>query len=107
MQAAVGGGHARDLNSLMASEPTLSSLALLAASSSAQDPGPADARGDGEGGGQPGTKEQARRHFIRTLHKAIDQSDIVVLVLDARDPEGCRSQLVEEEVTRGEESGVE
>ena len=38
-----------------------------------------------------------RKHYIRTLHKVIDESDIVILVLDARDPEGCRSKLVEEE----------
>jgi nuclear GTP-binding protein len=44
----------------------------------------------------------ARRHYIRTLYKVIDQSDVVVLVLDARDPEGCRSRLVEEEVRRRE-----
>src|ERR1700761_8646994 len=43
-----------------------------------------------------------RRHYIRTLYKVIDQSDVVILVLDARDPEGCRSRLVEEEVRRRE-----
>jgi ribosome biogenesis GTPase A len=46
----------------------------------------------------------ARKHFIRTLHKLIDQSDLVLLVLDARDPNGCRSRLVEEEVRRREET---
>jgi nuclear GTP-binding protein len=51
------------------------------------------------------TKEQMRRHYLRTLHKVIDQSDIVILVLDARDPEGCRSRLVEEEVRRRESEG--
>ena len=50
-------------------------------------------------------KEQTRRHYIRTLHKVIDQSDIVILVLDARDPEGCRSRIVEEEVRRREGEG--
>jgi ribosome biogenesis GTPase A len=30
------------------------------------------------------------------LHKVIDEFDVVLLVLDARDPAGCRSQLVEE-----------
>jgi predicted GTPase len=51
------------------------------------------------------TKEQIRRHYIRALHKVIDESDIVMLVLDARDPEGCRSKLVEEEVRRRESEG--
>ena len=51
------------------------------------------------------TKEQLRRHHIRTLHKVMDESDVVLLVLDARDPEGCRSRLVEEEVRRRESEG--
>jgi hypothetical protein len=51
------------------------------------------------------TKEQVRRHYVRTLHKVIDESDIIILVLDARDPEGCRSRLVEEEVRRRESEG--
>ena len=46
-----------------------------------------------------------KRQFIRTLHKVIDQSDLVLLVLDARDPEGCRSKLVEDEVRRRESDG--
>ena len=37
------------------------------------------------------TKEQVQRHYVRALHKVINESDIVTLVLDARDPEGCRS----------------
>jgi nuclear GTP-binding protein len=81
----------------MASEPTLSSLALLASTSQATDSEPS--------GPQQKTKEQVRRHYVRTLHKVIDQSDIVILVLDARDPEGCRSRLVEEEVRRRESEG--
>ena len=51
------------------------------------------------------TTEQMRRHYVRALHKVIDESDIVILVLDARDPEGCRSRLVEEEVRRRESEG--
>jgi nuclear GTP-binding protein len=35
----------------------------------------------------------------------IDESDVVLLVLDARDPEGCRSRLVEEAVRRREADG--
>ena len=91
----------------MASEPTLSSLAALAATT-------ADSVADGFGvpddfdtviSAQGKTKEQLRRHYIRSLHKVIDESDVVVLVLDARDPEGCRSRLVEEEVRRREHEG--
>lgn len=88
----------------MASEPTLSSLAALAETSAAViDEGfsadPSSSRA------APKTKEQLRRHYIRALHKVIDESDIVILVLDARDPEGCRSRLVEEEVRRRESEG--
>ncbi|RPD55362.1 P-loop containing nucleoside triphosphate hydrolase protein [Lentinus tigrinus ALCF2SS1-7] len=88
----------------MASEPTLSTLAALAASSSGVDDeaytaDPTSSRG------APKTKEQLRRHYIRALHKVIDESDIIILVLDARDPEGCRSRLVEEEVRRREGEG--
>ena len=93
--------HGTDPDTFMASEPTLSSLALLASSSTSTSHA-APTESDGP---VTQTKEQARRHYIRTLHKVIDQSDVVVLVLDARDPEGCRSRLVEEEVRRRENEG--
>ena len=51
------------------------------------------------------TKEQARGHYVQALRQVIDESDVVLLVLDARDPEGCRSRLVEEEVRRRESEG--
>lgn len=94
--------HNGDPDSTMASEPTLSSLAVQAAqalsSSLQEDPFSSST--------QPGkTREQMRKYYLRTLHKVIDQSDIVILVLDARDPEGCRSRLVEEEVRRREVEG--
>lgn len=87
----------------MASEPTLSTLAQLAAAAASvqkiedlsSSPSPSSSK----------TKEQIRRHYLRTLHKVIDESDIIILVLDARDPEGCRSRLVEEEVRRREMEG--
>ncbi|KAH7922290.1 P-loop containing nucleoside triphosphate hydrolase protein [Leucogyrophana mollusca] len=86
---------------MMASEPTLSSLAMLASSSEVQDlADPSSSSGPSQK-----TKEQIRKHYVRTLHKVIDESDIVILVLDARDPEGCRSRLVEEEVRRRESEG--
>ncbi|TFK91735.1 P-loop containing nucleoside triphosphate hydrolase protein [Polyporus arcularius HHB13444] len=92
-----------DPDAQMASEPTLSSLAALAASTAGADDDtyndPSSSRA------APKTKEQLRRHYIRALHKVIDESDIIILVLDARDPEGCRSRLVEEEVRRREGEG--
>ncbi|KAF9650422.1 P-loop containing nucleoside triphosphate hydrolase protein [Thelephora ganbajun] len=86
----------------MASEPTISSLAeLTGTSASVEDeidpPSSADVRQK--------TKEQARRHYVRMLRRVIDESDIILLVMDARDPEGCRSRLVEEEVRRRESEG--
>jgi nuclear GTP-binding protein len=83
----------------MASEPTLSSLAMLAFA--------VDQSGSSPDALSPAQKttEQVRRHYVRALHKVIDESDIIILVLDARDPEGCRSRLVEEEVRRRESEG--
>jgi nuclear GTP-binding protein len=51
------------------------------------------------------TREQMRKYYLKALHKVVDDSDIIILVLDARDPEGCRSRLVEEEVRRREGEG--
>ena len=94
----------RDPDAPMASEPTLSSLAELVEQSEAAE------RMYGELQGDPSSSADAykvhlRRQYIRTLHKVIEESDIVILVLDARDPEGCRSRLVEEEVRRREHEG--
>ncbi|KAG1824565.1 P-loop containing nucleoside triphosphate hydrolase protein [Suillus subaureus] len=85
----------------MATEPTLSSLAALALETQEG----VDQDATSYVGSSQKTKEQIRRHYVRMLHKVIDQSDIVILVLDARDPEGCRSRLVEEEVRRRESEG--
>lgn len=84
------------------SEPTISSLAKLAEASA---PVEEDIDFYLSTEIQQKTKEQTKRHYVRMLHKVIDESDIVLLVLDARDPEGCRSRLVEEEVRRREGEG--
>jgi len=52
-----------------------------------------------------GQNELLRRQYIRTLHIVVDEASLVLLVLDARDPAGCRSRLVEEEVRRQEAEG--
>ena len=93
-----------DPDAIMASEPTLSSLAEMAAAASGTST-PLNDTDMATGEPTARTKEQLRRHYIRALHKVIDESDIVLLVLDARDPEGCRSRLVEEEVRRREGDG--
>ena len=87
----------------MASEPTLSSLAMLVGASGGNTP--YERHDVNDPSSSESSKIQMRRHYIRTLHKVIDESDIVILVLDARDPEGCRSRLVEEEVRRREHEG--
>ena len=87
----------------MAEEPTLSSLAATSGNST-----PTESKfstGPSSSSGPVKTREQLRKHYIRSLHKVIDESDIVLMVLDARDPEGCRSRLVEEEVRRRESDG--
>jgi len=38
---------------------------------------------------------QSRRAYYKELKKVIDASDVVLQVLDARDPEGCRSEEIE------------
>ncbi|KAH9840568.1 P-loop containing nucleoside triphosphate hydrolase protein [Rhodofomes roseus] len=88
----------------MATEPTLSSLAAMAEAAIPSDD-LAFSDPSSSTSGLAKTKEQIRRHYIRALHKVIDESDIIVMVLDARDPEGCRSRLVEEEVRRRESEG--
>lgn len=96
---------ARDLphedDATMASEPTLSSLAQLAASAAST----AAAADASTPNAAAKTKEQQRRHYIRALHRVVDEADVILLVLDARDPAGCRSRLVEEEVKRRESEG--
>ena len=87
---------------MMASEPTLSSLSQFAESASAND---ISAPSDSTSAAARKTKEQQRRYYIRMLHKVVDDSDVILLVLDARDPAGCRSRLVEEEVRRREAEG--
>ncbi|KAG7087550.1 hypothetical protein E1B28_013506 [Marasmius oreades] len=106
VRATPQGTHNRDNDSYMASEPTLSSLAQLATDA---DTATVRFQGNEDSNSSAGpstkTKEQIRKHYLRALHKVIDESDIIILVLDARDPEGCRSRLVEEEVRRRESEG--
>jgi len=47
----------------------------------------------------------SQKHFLRTMHRVIDESDVIVFVLDARDPEGCRNPSVEEKVRKREAEG--
>ncbi|CAM9271405.1 unnamed protein product [Chrysoparadoxa australica] len=44
--------------------------------------------------------QQSRRAFLKELHKVIEASDVILQVLDARDPMGSRSEAVEEAILR-------
>mmetsp|Transcript_38828 Transcript_38828/g.49566 ORF Transcript_38828/g.49566 Transcript_38828/m.49566 type:complete len:603 (+) Transcript_38828:102-1910(+) len=44
--------------------------------------------------------QQSRRAFLRELKKVVEHSDVVLQVLDARDPLGSRAQQVEDMVLR-------
>ena len=52
-------------------------------------------------------KDSSSKAFMRELRKVIEQSDVIIQVLDARDPEGTRSRWVEDEVRKGEGRGKE
>jgi len=41
----------------------------------------------------------SRRAFHKELKKVMEVADVIVQVLDARDPEGCRSEEIETEAT--------
>jgi nuclear GTP-binding protein len=45
-----------------------------------------------------GTKEQSRKQYNKLYQEVISQADIVLYVLDARDPEGTRSRSIEEQI---------
>ncbi|KAK4687403.1 nuclear GTP-binding protein, partial [Tremellales sp. Uapishka_1] len=45
-------------------------------------------------------RDSSAKAFMRELRKVIERSDVVIQVLDARDPEGTRSRWVEDEVRK-------
>ena len=66
---------------MMASEPTLSSLAQLAESASGNLI--SFASFDSTSAAANKTKEQQRKYYIHMLHKVVDEADVILLVLDA------------------------
>lgn len=51
------------------------------------------------------TKDSSSKAFMRELRKVIERSDVIIQVLDARDPEGTRSRWVEDEVRKRDMQG--
>ncbi|ODN97413.1 nuclear GTP-binding protein [Cryptococcus wingfieldii CBS 7118] len=51
------------------------------------------------------TRDSSSKAFMRELRKVIERSDVIIQVLDARDPEGTRSRWVEEEVRKRDMQG--
>ena len=51
------------------------------------------------------TRDSSAKAFMRELRKVIDRSDVIIQVLDARDPDGTRSRWVEDEVRKREGQG--
>ena len=41
---------------------------------------------------------QSKKAYMKELKKVLESSDVVIEVLDARDPEGCRSKEIEKQV---------
>lgn len=50
-------------------------------------------------------RDSSAKAFMRELRKVIERSDVIIQVLDARDPEGTRSRWVEEEVRKRDAQG--
>ena len=76
----------------MASEPTLSLLAQLAESASAN--GISSTPSDSTSAAANKSKEQQWRYYIRMLNNVVDEANAILLVLDACDPAGCRRPMV-------------
>lgn len=43
---------------------------------------------------------QSRKAFYRELKRVVEESDVLIEVLDARDPQGCRNSEIEQEALR-------
>lgn len=80
-------------------------LSALAARADATDAGPSSGLSFAPVDAALTTRDSSSKAFLRELRKVIDRSDVIIQVLDARDPDGTRSRWVEEEVRKREADG--
>jgi len=43
-------------------------------------------------------KDLSKKAYVKLLKEVIESSNVILEVLDARDPEGCRSKELEDEI---------
>jgi nuclear GTP-binding protein len=43
---------------------------------------------------------QSRRAYVKELKKVVQEADVIIEVLDARDPEGCRNKDLEQQALK-------
>ncbi|KEP53588.1 putative GTPase family protein [Rhizoctonia solani 123E] len=80
------------------SELSIASLAMEAQGQSAA----FERREDVERSIEASTHDSSLKAYMKEFHKVVEMSDLIIQVLDARDPMGCRSPSVEEEVRTSE-----
>ncbi|KAJ1310390.1 hypothetical protein OPQ81_007128 [Rhizoctonia solani] len=80
------------------SELSIASLAMEAQGQSAA----FERREDIQRSIEVSTHDSSLKAYMKEFHKVVEMSDVIIQVLDARDPMGCRSPSVEEEVRRSE-----
>ena len=94
----------KSLHDSQARRPTLGALAISSAAASASFAAAADAAGGADAGTFPPARSlpsnadaagATRRAFYRHLRAVMEKADIILEVLDARDPLACRAAAVE------------
>ncbi|KDN49378.1 hypothetical protein RSAG8_02080, partial [Rhizoctonia solani AG-8 WAC10335] len=88
-------------NHVKNSKKSESSIASLAMEAQGQDAA-FERREDVERSIEASTHDSSLKAYMKEFHKVVEMSDVIIQVLDARDPMGCRSLSVEEEVRRSE-----
>ncbi|CAE7113779.1 unnamed protein product [Rhizoctonia solani] len=86
------------VKNLKKSELSITTLAMEAQGQSAA----FQRREDVERSIEASTHDPSLKAYMKEFHKVVEMSDVIIQVLDARDPMGCRSPSVEEEVRRSE-----